>query len=104
MSSDLATMEAIGAYDRPLYGRAREFVIPPLTPYETAESLSLPAADVFDAHLVTDGFPVLAKGWQEQDGDIWQYLETELTNGLAATPTPEELLAAWKPPSALHSK
>lgn len=49
IGSDEAMMDALTDYRRPLYDRAREMVIHPLTPAEVAEMLELPPADALDA-------------------------------------------------------
>ncbi len=38
-------------------------VIPPLSPADVATMLDLPAADAFDAHLVTGGLPLILDEW-----------------------------------------
>ncbi|MPY95484.1 MAG: hypothetical protein GEV08_21230 [Acidimicrobiia bacterium] len=60
VGSDVATMERLTGHDRPLYGRARELVVRPFNPAECAEALGSPAPlAVFDAYLVTGGYPRL---------------------------------------------
>lgn len=63
IGSDEAMMTALTEQGRPLYDRAREMVIHPLTPAEIAEMLALSATDALDAYLVIGGFPVLALEW-----------------------------------------
>lgn len=63
IGSDLAMMEALNSYGRPFHQRATEMVVPPLTPAEVAELLDLPAADAFDAYLVTGGLPLICNEW-----------------------------------------
>lgn len=53
IGSDLAMMEALNEYGRPFHQRATEMVVPPLSPAEVGELLDLPAAEAFDAYLVT---------------------------------------------------
>ncbi len=60
VGSDLSVMERLTAYDRPLYGRAKELVVGPFSPADTAEALgSTDAASALDDHLVTGGLPRL---------------------------------------------
>ncbi len=63
IGSDLAMMEALNEYGRPFHQRATEMVVPPLTPAEVAEILDLPAADAFDAQLITGGLPLICNEW-----------------------------------------
>ena len=61
VGSDLAMMERLTEHDRPLYGRAREMVITPLSPAEISEALVEPidAIGLFDMYLATGGYPRL---------------------------------------------
>lgn len=59
IGSDVAMMERITEYGRPLYGRAQESVISPLNPAEVAEATGSDAWEAFDAYLVTGGYPRL---------------------------------------------
>ena len=63
IGSDLGMMEALNQYGRPFHQRATEMVVPSLTPSEVGELLDLPAADAFDAHLVTGGLPLICNEW-----------------------------------------
>ncbi len=65
LGSDLAMMELLGEYGRPLYGRLREMVLDPLSVRETGHMLGLDAPSAFDAQLVTGGFPRLAQEWAD---------------------------------------
>ena len=60
IGSDMAMMERLADHDRPLYGRVRELIVPALNPAEIAAALpSATAIEVFDAYLVTGGYPRL---------------------------------------------
>jgi AAA+ ATPase superfamily predicted ATPase len=63
IGSDEATMAALGERGRPLYDRAREMTIHPLSPADIGALLELEPADALDAYLVIGGFPVLALEW-----------------------------------------
>ncbi|MFC7481646.1 ATP-binding protein [Luedemannella flava] len=63
VGSDLAMMEALNGYGRPFHQRATEMVVPPLNPADVAEMLDLPAADAFDAFLVSGGLPLVLDEW-----------------------------------------
>jgi uncharacterized protein len=62
IGSDEAMMDRLFEHDRPLFGRLDDqLVVRPFNPAETALALGggLDAQDVFDAQLVTGGFPEL---------------------------------------------
>ena len=60
VGSDLAMMERLTEHDRPLYGRAREMVVTPLSPAEVAAAVSdRDPVDVIDVYLATGGYPRL---------------------------------------------
>ena len=79
VGSDLSMMEALGEHGRPLYGRLREIVVPPLTPAELGELLGLDAPAALDAYLVIGGFPRLASLSRRREG-IWRFLSRELAD------------------------
>ena len=60
IGSDVAMMARLAEHDRPLFGRVRPMVVPPLNPAELAQALpGSTAAGVFDAYLITGGYPRL---------------------------------------------
>lgn len=60
VGSDMAMMERLTAHDRPLYGRAVERVVRPLSPAGVAEALGdRDPVDLLDAYLATGGYPRL---------------------------------------------
>lgn len=63
IGSDEAMMEALTDQGRPLYDRAREMAVEPLSPADVGTLLGLEPADALDAYLVIGGFPVLAQEW-----------------------------------------
>jgi AAA+ ATPase superfamily predicted ATPase len=64
VGSDLAMMEGLTTYGRPLYGRpTRELVVDPLTPAEIGDLLGVDATDAMDAYATIGGFPQLALAW-----------------------------------------
>jgi uncharacterized protein len=79
IGSDIAMMSALGEYGRPLYGRAVEMTIGPLSPAAIGELLGLGAAAALDAHLAIGGFPRLAEAWRRGE-DLWRFLRRELRN------------------------
>ncbi|PRX45512.1 hypothetical protein B0I33_109175 [Prauserella shujinwangii] len=88
VGSDLAMMEALNEYGRPFHQRATELVVPPLSPADVACLLALPAADAFDAYLVTGGLPLVLDEWP-QGASVAEYLA-----GALADPTSALLVSA----------
>jgi AAA+ ATPase superfamily predicted ATPase len=70
IGSDLSVMEMLSNHDRPLFGRAREMVVRPLSVRDTArmgghdEGRSGDSALAFDAVLLTGGYPRLVLEWR----------------------------------------
>lgn len=64
IGSDLAMMEMLDEYGHPFHQRAKPMVVPPLSPAEVGKMTGLPAADAFDAYLVTGGLPLVLREWQ----------------------------------------
>ncbi|MGH2469402.1 MAG: ATP-binding protein, partial [Chloroflexota bacterium] len=96
---DLHMMEQLGHYDRPLYGRAREQIVDPLSPADVADMTGLTGADALDAYLVCGGFPMLAERWQSGES-FWRYLQHELTPTSPLIVNAERMLAAEFPSEA----
>jgi AAA+ ATPase superfamily predicted ATPase len=100
IGSDLSMMEAINQYDRPFYMRATEMVVSPLTVADLADKLDLPAAEAFDAYLITGGLPVICEEWG-QGTRLWDYLERAVTDDFSALiVSGERMVAAEFPPDA----
>lgn len=60
IGSDVAMMEGLSSHGRPLFGRVRPLVVPALNPGEVADALpGLTPTEVFDAYLITGGYPRL---------------------------------------------
>lgn len=98
VGSDLAMMEALNAYGRPFHQRAGEMVVPPLTPVEVGEMLTLGAAEAFDAYLVTGGLPLICEEWSP-GLSLWEYLGDALSHPTSALlVSGERALAAEFPP------
>ena len=80
IGSDITMMEALSAYDRPLFGRVKEMVVNPFELGDTAEMIG--AADpavAIDAQLVTGGYPRLCAEWREAPG-VMAFLEQQLAD------------------------
>jgi AAA+ ATPase superfamily predicted ATPase len=63
IGSDLAMMEALNTYGRPFHQRATEMIVPPLSPADVALMTGLPAAEAFDAYLISGGLPMILDDW-----------------------------------------
>jgi hypothetical protein len=80
IGSDLRTMEALGQYGKPLYGRpTRTLTVDPFSPTELADMLKLDAVEALDAYLALGGFPLIAQSWEE-DHDLWGFLAKSLVD------------------------
>ncbi|WP_212908716.1 DUF234 domain-containing protein [Streptomyces sp. TS71-3] len=100
IGSDLAMMEKLNTYGRPFYQRGTEMVVPALTPGDVADVLRLPAADAFDAYLVSGGLPLILEEWPRGAG-LWEYLEQALRRPTSALlVSGERALAAEFPTEA----
>jgi len=100
IGSDLAMMESLNAYGRPFHQRATELVIPPLNPAEAADMLELPAADAFDAYLVSGGLPLILDEWPA-GATALEYVSQALQDPLSALlVSGERALAAEFPPDS----
>lgn len=99
IGSQLSTMEMLGGYARPLYGRMREMVVDPLTPAETAEMIAAEPRDAIDAYLVTGGFPRLASEWKPGMG-VADFVRQQLSDSTSPlVVVGERMLAAEFPPT-----
>jgi AAA+ ATPase superfamily predicted ATPase len=65
VGSDLAMMESLGDYGRPLHGRpTRTLVVEPFSPSEVRDLLGLDATGTLDAYLIAGGFPLVSRSWK----------------------------------------
>jgi len=103
IGSDLAMMEALDTYGRPFHQRATEMVIPPLTPAEVGELLDLPAADAFDAYLVTGGLPLICNEWPTGT-PLMDYLDQALSDPTSALLVSGERSVAAEFPSDVQAR
>lgn len=100
VGSDIAMMEKLNTYGRPFYQRGTDMVVPPLSPADVAAMLSLPAADAFDAYLVSGGLPLILDEWPH-GADLWEYLASALRRPTSALlVSGERTLAAEFPTEA----
>lgn len=83
IGSDLAMMEALTEYGRPLHGRpTKELVVQPFSPLEVAKLLKLDGARALDAYLVVGGFPLVAGSWSP-GADLPRFLRRALEDPTA---------------------
>lgn len=80
IGSDLAMMERLSQYGRPLYDRpTRLLIVDPLTPREIAAIARLSAAEAFDANAVIGGLPAFATQWRAA-GNLRDFLLASLSH------------------------
>jgi len=80
VGSDLAMMERLTEHDRPLYGRAREMVVTPLSPAEVAAAIGdRDAIDTVDVYLATGGYPRLVSAAAEHP-DAAAFVHAQLSD------------------------
>lgn len=78
VGSDLAMMDALTEYGRPLYDRVTVHRINPLTLADVAELTGLESADAVEAWTLTGGFPNLVRAWK--DRSAIEFLTTQLSD------------------------
>lgn len=80
IGSDITMMEALSAYERPLFGRVKEMVVNPFELGDTAQMIAAedPAVAV-DAQLVTGGYPRVCEEWRAA-ADVMTFLEQQLAD------------------------
>jgi uncharacterized protein len=64
VGSDLAMMDALTEYGRPLYDRLKILRVEPLTVADVADLTGLNSADAVEAWAITGGFPNVVRAWQ----------------------------------------
>jgi uncharacterized protein len=79
IGSDLAMMDALTEYGRPLYDRSKIVRIDPLTPADVADLTGLESADAVEAWSLTGGFPNLVRSWPA-GGTATDFLSTQLAD------------------------
>ena len=80
IGSDISVMEALGTYERPLFGRVKELVVNPFELGDTAQMIAVddPAVAI-DAQLVTGGYPRICAEWRGAT-DALTFLEQQLSD------------------------
>lgn len=80
IGSDLAMMEAMSSYGRPLFGRVKEYVVEPFTVADTAAMTGVEdCSTAMDAQLVTGGYPRLCLEWRGAP-EVMSFLREQLTD------------------------
>ena len=77
VGSDLAMMDALTEYGRPLYDRTKILRVDPLTPSDVADLTGLGSADAIEAWALTGGFPNVVRSWPT-GGTAIDFLSTQL--------------------------
>ncbi len=77
VGSDLAMMDALTEYGRPLYDRAAVLRVDPLNPADVADLTGINSADAIEAWVLTGGFPNLVRAWPS-GGTAVDFLSTQL--------------------------
>ena len=100
VGSDLSMMEGLTSYGRPFHQRGTQLTVGPLTPADVAAMAGLPAAEAFDAALVTGGLPIICARWRHGE-DTRSFLARELANPVSPLVVSAQLsLAAEFPDQA----
>jgi AAA+ ATPase superfamily predicted ATPase len=98
IGSDLAMMDALTSYGRPLYDRARIVRVEPLNPRDVGELTGSGAAGAFDAWAITGGFPNLVNDWQRGESVPAHLARILVDPGSRLIVSGERKLAAEFPP------
>ncbi len=85
IGSDVAIMESIATHGHPLFGRTREFVVPPLNPAEVGQATAVSGEfsrgfSALEAYLVTGGYPRLVADLAGAGGDVAEFVRTSLSD------------------------
>lgn len=79
IGSDVAMMNDLAAHGRPLFGRVTPLVVPSLNPAEVAQALGASRPmDVFDAYMVTGGYPRLVTDLAASGRGVEEYVKRSL--------------------------
>lgn len=79
VGSDLAMMERLTGYGRPLYDRVtRALIVNPLSPGDIAAIAKVSPEDAIDAYAVIGGLPAFAVAW-ERAGGLREFLRSALS-------------------------
>jgi AAA+ ATPase superfamily predicted ATPase len=80
IGSDISVMEALGTYERPLFGRVNELVVNPFELGDTAQMIATGDPSIaIDAQLITGGYPRLCAEWRGA-ADALTFLQRQLVD------------------------
>ena len=79
IGSDLAMMDALTEYGRPLYDRSTIVGVDPLTPADVADLTGLTSADAIEAWSLTGGYPNVVRAWPS-GGTAVDFLTAQLSD------------------------
>ena len=82
IGSDLSMMAALTSYGRPFHERGTQMTVGPLNPADISAMAGLPAADAFDAALITGGLPIICARWRDRE-DTRSFLARELADPMS---------------------
>lgn len=101
IGSDLTAMQELAEPGHPFHQRATELVVPALDPAQIASTLTVSAAEAFDAYLVTGGLPLNLNDWPER-ACVFDFLEKQVVDPTSALlVNGERALAAEFPAESL---
>ncbi|MFD3705716.1 ATP-binding protein [Nocardia sp. NPDC058658] len=103
VGSDISVMEALGACDRPFFGRATKMTIDPLDVADVQAMTGLDAAAAIDARLITGGFPQILTAWRP-GMDRLDFLRESTTDPLSPLLVAGELSLLGEFPEGTRSR
>lgn len=103
VGSDLSMMEALTAYGRPFHQRGTQLRVGPLNPADLTAMAGLPAAEAFDAAMVTGGLPIICARWQHGE-DVRAFLARELANPVSPLVVSAQLSLAAEFPDRAQAR
>lgn len=103
IGSDLAMMEALTEYGRPLYDRARLMVVHPLAPSEVGQLVSTGPAETLDAYIVVGGLPNVVRELAKA-GSLHAFLRSALQDPMSPLIVSGERAIAGEFPSDAHAR
>jgi hypothetical protein len=99
VGSDLPMMEALS----PFHQRGTQLTVGPLNPADLAAMAGLPAAEAFDAALVTGGLPIICARWRHGE-DMRSFLARELANPVSPLVVSAQLSLATEFPDQAQAR
>lgn len=92
IGSDVTMMDRLAQHDRPLFGRVTPLIVPALNPAEIAEALpNQSAVSVFDAAMITGGYPRLVTDLARSSVTPRQYVRDALADDFSPLVTTARL-------------